>query len=229
MTAAPDGPPGAGSGLRTTLRLAAPALAAVTERLWRTSDLTARYIAYLYAMHEVVRASVPLMETAALRCRTYPPGDRAAGGLRAYLADHIREERHHDEWLMDDLAAAGEPDPPTLLGRQPGPQVARLVGAQYYWIAHHSPLCLLGYIAALEANAPSPHLADRLSAATGLPDAAFRTVRHHAVVDGGHSDAVFTLLDRLPLTTTQARAVTVSALTTVTALIDLFETLGAPR
>ncbi len=60
-----------------------------------------------------------------------------------------------------------------------------------------------------------------------LPDAAFRTLRHHAHADTGHSAAVFGVLDRLRLTPAQAHAVTLSALHTVTALTDLFDTLGA--
>lgn len=214
MTALRAGP---GPALRMTLELAAPALDHAANHLWRPAGLARRYRAYLVAMHQIVRASVPLMELAARR---------SDGPLRAYLAEHVEEERHHDDWLLADLAAAGG-DPGLVNAAAPPLAVARLVGAQYYWIEHWHPPCLLGYIAALEGNAPAPALADHLAAAAGLPPAAFRTLRHHADVDTGHSDAVFDLLDRLPLSAPQARAVTVNALSTVTALTDLFDHLGA--
>ncbi|MCA6091839.1 iron-containing redox enzyme family protein [Streptomyces sp. SCA3-4] len=216
MTAGPDH----GVRLRHVLGLAGPALERSTAALWSRPGLERRYPAYLTAMHEIVRASVPLMETAALHC------DRTSGSLRAYLRHHAREERGHDAWLLEDLAAAGE-DPYAPGRTPPRPLVAALVGAQYYWIRHYHPACLLGYIAALESNAPAPLLAGRLAAATALPDAAFRTLRHHAHADTGHSAAVFDLLDRLRLTPPQVHAVTLSALHTVAALTDLFDTLGA--
>jgi hypothetical protein len=219
---------GHGRVLRMTLDLVAPALHGATALLWRPAGLVERYPVYLSAMHAVVRASVPLMEAAARRCGQLASGDPLAEPLRRYLYEHIAEERHHDEWLVADLSATGVAGS-GLLDAQPGTLIARMVGAQYYWIGHHHPVCLLGYIAALEANAPSPLLAEHLRAATGLPAAAFRTLHYHAVADAGHSDAVSALVDRLPLGAAQATAVNVSALSTVEGLVDLFSGLGGQR
>jgi pyrroloquinoline quinone (PQQ) biosynthesis protein C len=215
-----------GSALRLALDLVAPVLHRAAAVMWRPAGLSQRYPAYLHAMHGVVRASVPLMEAAVLRCAHPEPGDRIARMLRGYLEEHVAEERDHDDWLLDDLAAAGA-QPALLRATQPAPLVAAMVGAQYYWIHHHHPVCLLGYIAALEANAPSPYLADELEQRTGLPSAAFRTVRYHAAADVGHSHAVLALVDRLRLTAAQARAVNVSALSTVDRLAELWTYLGA--
>jgi hypothetical protein len=66
-----------------------------------------------------------------------------------YLERHIEEERHHDEWTLDDLAAVGI-EPAQTLAIRPTANVAALVGAQYYWILHHHPVALLGYMATLE-------------------------------------------------------------------------------
>jgi hypothetical protein len=209
--------------VRVTLDLVAPALRGAAARLWRPSGLTERYPAYLKAMYAVVRASVPLMQTAA-RCCAARDGVLARR-LRDYLEAHVVEERDHDEWLLEDLAAIGvEPD--EVRRALPDVAIARMVGAQYYWIRHHHPIGLLGYIAVLEGNAPSPQLADHLAAVTGLPDAAFRTVRHHAIVDLDHCAAIDGLLRQLPLTAWHTTAVNVSALSTVEALTDLYTRLG---
>ncbi|EFL13749.1 conserved hypothetical protein [Streptomyces sp. C] len=91
--------------LRTKLLPTTTALLAATALLWRPDGLRQRYPRYLAAMHPLVRASVPLLERAAERCAELD--DPAARGLAAYCLRHAREERDHDAWLLDDLAAAG--------------------------------------------------------------------------------------------------------------------------
>ena len=211
--------------LRVKLDLAAPALHAATAALWRPVGLRSRYVEYLYAMHALIRASVPLLERAALRCTDLPSGDPLAGPLRQYFEAHAEEERGHDEWLLVDLAAAGA-DPAAALSRLPALVVAELAGAQYYWIEHYHPVALLGYILVLEGNAPAPWLADRLAELTDLPSAAFRTLRDHAELDSGHIAVLDGLLDALPLTPTQQAALAVSGLHTADGIIRLFRQLS---
>ncbi|WP_413230202.1 iron-containing redox enzyme family protein [Kitasatospora herbaricolor] len=221
MTATPT----RSAALHLKLGLAAPALNAAMAELWRPAGLVERYGRYLRTMHEVIRASVPLMELAARRCVERGPADPVAGPLARYLERHIEEERGHDDWLLADLAAAGL-DPAEPLRRQPPPAVARLVGPQYYWIEHFHPVSLLGYITVLEGNAPAPWLAARLAADTGLPGAAFQTVNHHAVLDCDHSAELDRFLDGLPLDRAQETAVAVSALHTADAAGELFARLA---
>jgi hypothetical protein len=213
--------------LRATFALATPALRAASADLWRRPGLTERYPEYLRVMHGVIRASVPLMELAVRRCVALGPDDPVAAPLHAYLRQHIVEEIGHDDWLLTDLAALGA-DPARPLTEHPPAVVARLVGAQYYWIEHHHPVALLGYIAILEGNAPTVRLADWLSSGAGLPAAAVRTVREHAELDTGHTDAVYDLLDELPLTVAQTNVVAVSGLHTADALMTLFAHIVNP-
>ncbi|WP_244305186.1 iron-containing redox enzyme family protein [Kitasatospora cheerisanensis] len=102
-----------------------------------------------------------------------------------------------------------------------------LAGAQYYRIEHRHPVALLGYLAVLEGHAPSPALAGVLATRTGLPPAAFRTVREHADLDAGHVAELERQLDRLPLTAAQQTEVAVSALHTAGILARLFHQLAA--
>jgi hypothetical protein len=210
--------------LREKLGLAAPAVHTATGRLWRAPGLAERYPRYLRAMHGVIRASVPLMELAARRCAELGDDDPVAGPLGRYLTVHIAEEAEHDEWLLADLALLGQ-DPDGVRDALPPPEVARLVGPQYYWIEHHHPVTLLGYIAVLEGNAPAGWLADWIVAETGVPGAAVRTVDAHANLDTAHADEVFTLIDTLPLTSAQHEAVTISALSTCDGLLRVLDAI----
>ncbi|MFD5820571.1 iron-containing redox enzyme family protein [Streptomyces sp. NPDC127038] len=197
-------------------------LRSATARMWQSGPgLADRYRRYLRAMHQVIRASVPLMERAAGRCEAMPR-DPVAGPLARYLRAHAEEERGHDGWLLDDAAAAGTA-PDELTEAVPAPHVAALVGAQYYWVEHSHPVALLGYIAVLEGNAPAPGLAGRLARESGLPPAAFETVRLHADLDDGHTADLDLLIDRLPLDAAQRSLVAVSALHTVARLAELFD------
>lgn len=205
--------------LRTKLTPTTPVLRAATTALWRPDGLRRRYVRYLAAMYPLVKASVPLLERAAERCAELddPPSRR----LAAYYTRHAEEERDHDAWLLDDLAALG-----AAPAAVPPPVVVELAGAQYYRIEHEHPVTLLGYIAVLEGNAPGPRLADRLTEITGLPDAAFRTLREHAELDGGHLDDLHQVLDELALTPARQTAVSVSALHTAGLLTRLFLSLA---
>lgn len=214
------------ASLRGQLALVQPVLHAATARMWRSDvGLPDRYRRYLRAMHQVIRASVPLMERAAGRCEALP-SDPVAEPLAGYLRAHAEEERGHDDWLLADAAATGTA-PAELTDGMPPPHLAALVGAQYYWVEHSHPVALLGYIAVLEGNAPAPGLAGRLARLTGLPDAAFETVRLHADLDHGHSADLDLLLDRLPLDAAQRSLVAVSALHTVASLAELFDRITA--
>lgn len=218
--------PSAVASLRLELSLVRPVLWTATARMWRSdSGLPGRYRRYLCAMHQVIRASVPLMERAATRCEALPR-DPVARPLARYLRAHTEEERGHDDWLLTDATAAGTPSE-ELTGTVPPAHVAALVGAQYYWIEHSHPVALLGYIAVLEANAPAPGLAGRLARETGLPPAAFETVRLHADLDDGHSADLDRLIERLPLDAAQRSLVAVSALHTVASLAELFDRITA--
>lgn len=212
--------------LQLKLQLAMPVLNQVVRQLWQPAGLTERYLDYLAVMHTVIRASVPLMQDARRRCAE-SSGDPVAAALVDYYTAHIAEELHHDDWLLDDLAAAGR-DPGRVLAGPPPAAVARMVGAQYYWLHHYHPVCLLGYIAVMEGNAPPTWLADQLASSTGLPSDAFRTLHHHALADLEHNADFDVLLDGLILPSNLQQAVAVSALSTVAGFTDVLALLVEP-
>jgi hypothetical protein len=94
----------------------------------------------------------------------------------------------------------------------PSPTVAALVGAQYYWIAHHHPVTFLGFVALMEGYPPTPELIETLIVRTSLPREAFRTYIEHGDLDPGHRDHLDETLDALPLTREHEAALGVSAI-----------------
>jgi hypothetical protein len=175
---------------------------------------------------------VHLMEAALARARELAPGDPVARGLAEYLERHIVEEMHGEEpggATLDDLAALGV-DTAALRAEPPSPQIAALVGAQYFWIYHFHPVAILGYLE-LEAYHPYRPTVELLIERTGLPRAGFRQLLLHAKLDIAHARELHRLLDSLPLEPQQERLIARSALQTMSMLIDLLLDIvedGAP-
>jgi pyrroloquinoline quinone (PQQ) biosynthesis protein C len=180
-------------------------------------------------MHGIVRASVPLMETALGRAEALAGSDRVAAGLVEYFQRHIPEERDHDVWVLEDLEALGI-ERSAVLARPPAPTVASVVGAQYYWILHYNPVALLGYMMLLEGYPPLREEVEDLIERTGHSPRAFRTLLHHANVDPGHRAELDRTLDRLPFSAEHTAAVGLSAIWSAHLLAKLLDEIaGRPR
>src|SRR3954465_2003447 len=106
-----------------------------SQRFWLRPDLREIFPEYLFLVHCIIRASVPLMEAAVGTARLKGTGDALASQLADYFSHHITEETNHDEWLLGDMEVLGfrRED---ILKRVPPPEAAELVGAQYYWLHH---------------------------------------------------------------------------------------------
>jgi hypothetical protein len=212
--------------LRGTLGLVLGASVNAAERLIAHQRVRELYPEYLFMSHCIIRASVPLMESARERARAMGSEDRVAAALADYLGSHIDEERDHDEWLLEDLEAIGF-ERSAILARPPSPTVATAVGAQYYWVLHYHPVALLGWIGLLEGYPPTPQMIDRLIARTGYGPEAFRTLVLHAELDPGHGDELFAALDRLPLTPEQSAVIGLNAISSVHLLARALDEVAA--
>jgi len=183
--------------LRAKINLLIPALAGAGRALIDHPDLAELYPKYLFTLHCMTRATVPMMELALDRSRELAASDPVAAGMIAYLEKHIPEEMHA-HWSLEDLEALGY-DRAVVLRQIPSPTVAMLIGAQYYWIAHYHPVALFGYMEIAEGYPPTLAQVERMMAATGYPREAFRSLRRHAYLDLEHRDELHAVLDSLPL------------------------------
>lgn len=173
-------------------------------------NAAAWYRDYLLVTYSIIRSSVPLMQAAYDRC--FDLQDiRLLQELRKYYKKHIKEEMGHDEWILDDLESIGVTRQVSLF-RKPLQSVAELVGAQYYWIYHWHPVCLLGYISFLEGNPPGRNLIKQLQKITGYPETGFRTLIKHSDLDPHHREELNELLQVLPLNSKQEQWITSNAL-----------------
>ncbi len=198
------------------------------DRFWSQSDIAERYPELLFHLHCVVRATVPAMETARRAAEARSASDPVAAGVAAYLARHIPEELHHDDWLLDDIEALGVPRG-TVLTRVPPPAAAALIGSVYYWVLHAHPIAWMGYAAVTEGHPPSAEYLRAVMECTGLPREAFRTYLKHAQLDPHHSREMYEVLDRLPLTAEHTSLLGVVAFQTIRHVSALFSGLTGSR
>jgi hypothetical protein len=209
--------------LRGKIELVLPALLVAGRRLIEHANLRKLYPEYLFMMHCNVRASVHLMEVGLETSRSRSR-DPVCDLLVDYLEQHIDEERGHDAWLIEDLAAIGAP-PEQLLDRPPWPSVATLVGSQYYWVHHAHPVGLLGYLMLLEGYPPVRKDVEEMQARTGYGADAFRTLLLHADLDPHHGQELNRLVDSLRLTGYQRTVVGLSAISSVQLFTNALEDL----
>ena len=216
--------------MRRKMELTNGDMHAAFARFWARDDLAEALPAFLVLLHQIMRASVPLMRAAAVVARESAANDPLSAALADYYEHHCDEEKDHDLWTLNDLDAAGF-DREAVLDRLPPPDVASMVGAQYYWLHHYHPVMLLGYIAVLEGSPPSSAHISEIEARTGLPSDIFRTYRFHGEVDPHHLADLDRTIDQLPLTARHMGLIGISAAFTAAELsrcVDAISVSDAP-
>ena len=214
------------AGVRLKIMLMEPELTGATHLFFNDPRVSELYRDYLVAYHGILRATIPLLQTA--RCKALESGQPASRLLASYLEKHIEEESGEDEWVLEDLDVLGV-ERSSALRHVPSPNVARLVGPQYYWTLHVDPVAVLGYLAALERDPPSLEFIDQLIEKTGHDRTAFRTLIAHARRDPAHADELDELLDRIELTEDQWLLVSLSAMNSVRMLARVLKEIVSRR
>ena len=148
------------------------------------------YVAYLAQAYHHVRHTVPLMQAARARL----DDDHAV--FKAALDDYIAEETGHEQWILNDIRAAGGDPDQTV---QHGPNVATelMVAYAYDTIQRINPMAFFGMVYVLEGT--SIQLAsvgaEAVQQSLGLPPAAFTYLISHGALDQDHILFLKQLLD----------------------------------
>lgn len=149
------------------------------------------YLAYLAQAYHHVRHTVPLMRLARSRLSDRPM-------LVAALDDYIAEEDGHEQWILNDIGAAGG-DPDAVLRNGPAPATARMVDHAYATLRTGNPAAFFGMVFVLEGTsiALASQGADAVRASLDLPRSAFTYLTSHGALDQDHMRFFETLMNRL--------------------------------
>ena len=168
----------------------------------------ATYIAYLTQAYHHVKHTVPLLMSMGARL----PEKNA--WLRPVLAEYIAEEIGHEEWILNDVEAAGGSRD---VAREATPYLATemLVAYNYDYIARKNPIGFFGMVFMLESTSVGIATAgaDSVKAALKLPKDAFSYLYSHGTLDVSHLDFLKNSVNRITDPVDQAAVIEVAQTT----------------
>ncbi|MCQ8897709.1 iron-containing redox enzyme family protein [Limnobacter humi] len=153
-----------------------------------------QYIAFLSQAYHHVRHTVPLL----MAC-----GSRLGSGhefLKKAIAEYIEEEYGHEQWILDDIAAAGG-NPEQVKNSQPHISTAAMVAYAYHQIDRRNPVGFFGMVHVLEgtSTALATLAAEKIQTNLGLPPNAFSYLTSHGSLDLEHVKFFENLVNQLTL------------------------------
>ena len=150
------------------------------------------YLAFLGQAYHHVRHTTPLLMLLGGRL------PERLSWLRRAVAEYIEEEIGHEEWILDDIAAAGG-DPLAVQAGRPELPAELMVAYAYDVVSRGNPAGFFGMVHVLEGTSVALALtaADRIQSALGLPDNAFTYLRSHGTLDQQHTRHLAALVDRM--------------------------------
>jgi len=150
------------------------------------------YLAFLGQAFHHVKHTTPLLMTLGGRL------PERLEWLRRPVAEYIEEEIGHEEWILNDIAAAGG-NPDTVRHSRPELPAELMVAYAYDLINRGNPAGFFGMVYVLEGTSVALALnaADLVQSALGLPDKAFSYLRSHGTLDQEHTKHLAALLERM--------------------------------
>jgi pyrroloquinoline quinone (PQQ) biosynthesis protein C len=151
-----------------------------------------RYIGFLTQAYHHVRHTVPLMMAVGSRI------PQRLAWLQHEILHYLEEEEGHDQWILDDIEAAGG-DRAAAAKSAPDIATDAMVAFAYDMIARRNPVGFFGMVYVLEGTSVALALraADRVQATLALPNRAFTYLRSHGTLDQQHVHHLAGILNRL--------------------------------
>lgn len=150
------------------------------------------YLAFLQEAYHHVRHTTPLLMSVGSQL---PP---RLHWLLKPVAEYIEEEIGHEEWILNDIAAAGG-DIAAVRASQPHLPADLMVAYAYDLVRRKNPAGFFGMVFVLEGTSVALALqaADLIQATLKLPDAAFSYLRSHGTLDQEHTRHLALLVERM--------------------------------
>jgi len=150
------------------------------------------YLAFLGEAFHHVRHTTPLLMALGSRL------PERLEWLRKPVAEYIEEEIGHEEWILDDIVAAGG-DRAAVRASRPQLAAEVMVAYAYDQVQRRNPVGFFGMVFVLEGTsvALALHAADLIQNALQLPDTAFSYLRSHGTLDQEHTRHLAELVNRM--------------------------------
>jgi long-chain acyl-CoA synthetase len=163
------------------------------------------YIAYLTEAYHHVRHTVRFM----MAMGAHLPENKK--WLHDAIAEYIEEEKGHEEWILNDIAAAGD-DKEAARNATPHLETQVLVSYNYDYIARKNPVGFLGMVFMLESTSIqiANKGADAVKSKLGLPQNAFTYLYSHGALDVEHLKFYENLVNQITDPSDQAAIIEVA-------------------
>ena len=150
------------------------------------------YRAFLAQAYHHVKHTTPLL----MACGSRMPHTKE--WLRDAMAEYIKEEIGHQEWILNDIKACGG-DSEQVRRESPGLAAELMVAYAYHIIDRGNPIGFLGMVLVLEGTSirVASEAAGNLQRNLGLPGSAFSYLSSHGSLDLSHMDFYRNLVNRL--------------------------------
>ena len=150
------------------------------------------YLAFLGQAYHHVRHTTPLLMSVGARLP-----ERLAW-LRRPVAEYIEEEIGHEEWILNDIAAAGG-DAAAVRASRPDLPAELMVAYAYDLVNRGNPAGFFGMVFVLEGTSVALALlaADKIQRSLKLPDSAFSYLRSHGTLDQEHTKHLASLVNEM--------------------------------
>ncbi|PZQ43282.1 MAG: biliverdin-producing heme oxygenase [Micavibrio aeruginosavorus] len=163
------------------------------------------YIAYLTQAYHHVRHTVRFMMAMGVNL----PENKK--WLHDAISEYIEEEKGHEEWILNDIAAAGG-DKEAARSAIPNLETQVLVAYNYDYIARKNPIGFLGMVFMLESTSIqiANNGADAVKAKLSLPQTAFTYLYSHGALDIEHLKFYENLVNKITDPADQAAIIEVA-------------------
>jgi pyrroloquinoline quinone (PQQ) biosynthesis protein C len=150
------------------------------------------YRGFLAQAYHHVRHTIPLLMAVGSRL------DVRHRWLQDELVHYLDEEVGHDQWILNDIDAAGG-DAAAVRDSAPAIETDAMVAYAYDTVSRRSPVGFFGMVFVLEGTSVALALqaADSIQRALELPDRAFSYLRSHGKLDQEHVGHLASIVDRL--------------------------------